>query len=138
MKILDKFFKRKKAKAVGNQPQPFENKIENKKRYFVYIEDKYYDHMIDNDDMEDIPTIIKVTYDERGNIINKEFPVSIHTTIFDDFDKKRKYKFKSEDEFHDISSMGELQHFYRTCGINPWRGIGECKKYSIYKEPWKK
>lgn len=132
MRFLDRILKKK-----AEEKQPAENKTENKKVYSVYVEDKYYDHMIDNDDMDDIPTIIKVTYDERGNIISKEHPVSTRA-MCGDFYNKTKYKFKGEDNFHDITSMGELQHFYRTCGINPWGGIKECKKYSTYKEPWKK
>lgn len=44
----------------------------------IYIQDKYYDMMIDNDDLEDIPTIIKITYCTKcGKILEKHHIVKI-------------------------------------------------------------
>lgn len=38
----------------------------------IYIRDRYYDMMIDNDDLEDIPTYIKITYCTKcGKILKK-------------------------------------------------------------------
>lgn len=38
----------------------------------IYIQDRYYDMMIDNDDLEDIPTYIKITYCTKcGKILEK-------------------------------------------------------------------
>lgn len=38
----------------------------------IYIQDRYYDMMIDNDDLEDIPTHIKITYcTDCGKILEK-------------------------------------------------------------------
>lgn len=51
-------------------------KHRNKKN--IYIQDRYYDMMIDNDDLEDIPTIIKITYCTKcGKILEKHHVVKI-------------------------------------------------------------
>lgn len=48
----------------------FSCKHSNKKT--IYIQNRYYDMMIDNDDLEDIPTYIKITYCTKcGKILEK-------------------------------------------------------------------
>ena len=41
--------------------------------YEVFIHDKYYDMMTDNDDYEDIPTIVRVVYNSKGKILDVNF-----------------------------------------------------------------
>lgn len=65
--------------------------------------------MFDNDDADDIPSYVKVTYDNNGNIINK-------LVCF------------AEGE----APLDAQYHFFRTCHINPNGGLKEYKKYSMY------
>lgn len=78
----------------------------------VTVVDKYYDHMIDNDDYDDIyPTLIDVTYsDLLGIIIRKRLSVK-----------------------NNESNLLDIHNFYRSCFINEHGGLDEYKKFSIYK-----
>ena len=75
----------------------------------VTVRDEYYDYMTDSDDYDDPPTFIDVTYSERLGIILK----------------KRLSKVQGY--------WGDVQNFYKSCGINVWGGLEEYKKFSIYK-----
>lgn len=45
----------------------------------IYIQDRYYDMMIDNDDLEDTPTYIKITYCTKcGKILEKSHIIEIN------------------------------------------------------------
>lgn len=69
---------------------------------YVVLRDYFYDEMMDNDDLEDIPTYIQVTYCyDCGKIIYKTFFEDFHTCIF----KKQP------------SSDIEIERFYKKCGI---------------------
>lgn len=87
--------------------------IDKIKNYFkhrtVYIRDQFYDHMTDNDELYDIPTIVKVTYSGFRGIIDVDFT-----------DRKRE------------SNYIDIVRFYRVCKINEYGGLSEYKKYSIY------
>lgn len=78
----------------------------------VTVVDKYYDHMIDNDDYDDIyPTLIDITYSELlGIIVCKRLSTK-----------------REESHFVDIFN------FYRSCSINEYGGLDEYKKFSIHK-----
>ena len=86
------------------------NKI---KSYFkhrtVYVHDKFFDYMTDNDELKDIPTIIKVTYSKFRGIINIEMTSR-----------------------HRESDISDIARFYHICSINEFGGLKEYKKYSIY------
>ena len=84
--------------------------------YEVFIHDKYYDMMEDNDDYEDIPTIVRVEYNSKGEILD----VSFADTTSDLCDNE--------------SPMVEKMKFFDTCNINPYGGIEEYKKFSIWKK----
>jgi hypothetical protein len=87
--------------------------IDKIKNYFkhctVYIRDQFYDHMTDNDELYDIPTIVKVTYSAFRGIIDVKFT-----------DRRRE------------SDLRDIVKFYRVCKINEYGGLSEYKKYSIY------
>lgn len=87
--------------------------IDKIKNYFkhrtVYIRDQFYDHMTDNDELYDIPTIVEVTYSGFRGIIDVDFT-----------DRKRE------------SNYIDIVRFYRVCRINEYGGLSEYKKYSIY------
>lgn len=80
----------------------------------VTIHVKYYDYMMDYDDYMDPPTLVDITYSERLGII---------------FKKKLSEKmwYGAEE-----SSFGDVQNFYKSCGIDEWGGLDEYKKFSIY------
>lgn len=68
----------------------------------IILEDKKFNEMTDNDDLDDIPTLVKVTYcADCGKILKKEmfFP-----PFFSNF-----YKY--------ISSPNEIRMFCQCCGI---------------------
>ena len=92
------------------------------KIYEVCIHDKYYDHITDNDDLEDIPTLINVTYNDRGEILEVSLAVSKFTNGYLGLGCYE-------------SSVAKLQHFYQTCKIDPMGGLDEYKKYTIYNRP---
>lgn len=79
------------------------------KHHTVYIRDQFYDYLNDNDDLDDIPTIVEVTYSKFRGIINVDFT-----------DHRR------ESDYIDIIK------FYDTCDIDKYGGLSEYKKYSIY------
>ena len=85
------------------------------KNYFkhrvIYIHDKFFDYMIDNDDLYDPITIVKVTYSRFRGIINIEMT-----------SRQRE------------SDINELAKFYHICDINEFGGLKEYKKYSIYSK----
>lgn len=87
--------------------------IDKIKNYFkhrtVYIRDHFYDYLNDNDDIDDIPTIVEVTYSNFRGIINVDFA-----------DRER------ESDYIDIAK------FYSACKINEYGGLSEYEKYSIY------
>lgn len=86
------------------------NKIKNYfKHRTVYIRDQFYDHMTDNNDLYDIPTIVEVTYSAFRGIIDVKFT-----------DRRRE------------SDLRDIVKFYRICKINEYGGLSEYKKYSIY------
>jgi hypothetical protein len=77
----------------------------------VTVVDKYYDYMTDNDDYDDMSTLIDVTYSELlGIIISKRFST------------------KNEESY-----LTDIQNFYNSCRIHKYGGLHEYKKYSIYK-----
>ena len=78
----------------------------------VTVRDVYYDHMIDNSDIDDyFPTLIDITYsDLLGIIVRKRLNVK-----------------------NNESSFVDIQSFYRSCSINEYGGLNEHKKFSIYK-----
>ena len=80
----------------------------------VTVHDKYYDYMMDYDDYMDPPTLVDITYSERFGIILK--------------------KKLSEECGYGVeeSYLGDVQNFYKSCGINEWGGLDEYKKFSIY------
>ena len=80
----------------------------------VTVRDEYYDYMTDNSDYDDPSTFIDVTYSERLGIILKK--------------KLSKVQGYGGQE----SFLGDVQNFYKSCGINEWGGVDEYKKYSIY------
>ena len=68
----------------------------------VIIRDYFYDEMTDNDDLEDIPTLIKVTYCyDCGKILKKE-----HFNNFNYFNYA-----------HYLSNYYDINEFYKKCGI---------------------
>ena len=80
----------------------------------ITIHDHYYDYMMDYDDYMDPPTLVDVTYSERlGIILNKKL--------------SEKQGYEGEESY-----LGDIQSFYRSCGINEWGGLDEYKKFSIY------
>jgi hypothetical protein len=81
----------------------------------VTVRDEYYDYMTDSDDYDDPPTFIDVTYSERLGIILK------------------KKLSKVQGYWGQESFLGDVQNFYKSCGINEWGGLEEYKKFSIYK-----
>ena len=91
--------------------------IDKIKNYFkhrtVYIRDHFYDYMTDNDELEDIPTIVEVTYSKFRGVIDVDFT-----------DRRR------ESDLHDIVK------FYDICKINEYGGLSEYKKYSMYGNIW--
>lgn len=78
----------------------------------VTIHDQYFDYMTDNDDLEDTPTYVDVTYSEALGLI-----IRINLSQYDNG-----------------SSLKDIQDFYRSCHINEWGGLNEYKKYTIYKQ----
>lgn len=90
------------------------NKIKNYfKHRTVYVHDHFYDYMTDNDELEDIPTIVEVTYSKFRGIIDVDFT-----------DRRR------ESDYIDIVK------FYDICKINEYSGLSEYKKYSMYGNIW--
>ena len=86
------------------------NRIKNYfKRRTVYIHDKFYDYMIDNDDLYDPITIVKVTYSGFRGIIDVTFT-----------ERRRE------------SDLCDIAKFYSICNIDEFSGLSEYKKYSIY------
>lgn len=89
--------------------------LEKIKDYFrhrtVYIRDHYYDWYIDNEDLDDIPTIVKVTYSKFRGIIDVDFvPYDVEE-----------------------SSVRDHWEFFKICNINEDGGLPECKKYSFLR-----
>ena len=78
--------------------------------YEVFLYDMYYDQMTDNDELEDIPTIVRVKYNSKGKILDIDFADS------------------TSDLCDNESSAERKMHFYSTCNIKP----GEYEKYTIY------
>lgn len=67
---------------------------------YVIIRDYLYDEMTDNDDLEDIPTLIKVTYCyDCGKILKKERFNNFNYFMFSNY----------------LSS--DIERFYKKCGI---------------------
>lgn len=89
--------------------------IEKIRNYFkyrtVYIRDHYYDWYIDNDDLDDPMTIVKVTYSKFKGVITVEFA---------EYDVKE-------------SSVRDHLEFFRICNIDEDGGLPECKKYSLLR-----
>lgn len=89
--------------------------LEKIKDYFrhrtVYIRDHYYDWYIDNEDLDDIPTIVKVTYSKFKGVIDVDFVP---------YDVKE-------------SSVRDHWEFFKICNINEDGGLRECKKYSFLR-----
>lgn len=83
--------------------------------YEVFIHDKYYDMMTDNDDYEDIPTIVRVEYNSKGKILDVNFADT------------------TSDLCDNESPMVEKMKFFEVCNINPYGGMEEYRKYSIYR-----
>lgn len=83
------------------------------KNYFhhntVFIHDKFYDYMTDNNDLYDPMTIVEITYSKFRGIINIKFS-----------NKKRE------------SYLSDIKRFYTICKIDEFGGLNEYKKYSIY------
>ena len=95
----------------------------------VYLEDKYYDEMIDNDDIDDDPTIIKVVYDKNsGEILSRELPCAIKR----EYCGESSYKYRSGVGYHTVSYPGDIAAFYNICGISIYGGMKEYKKYTVY------
>lgn len=80
----------------------------------VTVRDEYYDYMTDSIDYDDPSTFIDVTYSERLGIILKKR-----------LSKEQGYGGKE-------SFLGDVQNFYKACGINEFGGLDEYKKYSTY------
>lgn len=58
-----------KLKSIFCKPR-----VEEIKTIFLY--DVYFDYMTDNDDLEDVPTIVKITYSKTsGKILDREMIV---------------------------------------------------------------
>lgn len=93
---------------------PLDSSGKKYKTYEVFVYDNYYDHMTDNDDLEDHPTIVRVVYNDKGEILQ----VEMADTTSDLCDNE--------------SPVSRISHFYKTCKINPHRGMSEYKKYTIY------
>ena len=69
---------------------------------YVIIRDYLYDEMTDNDDLEDIPTLIKITYCyDCGKILKKERFNNFNYFMFSNY----------------LSSDIEIERFYKKCGI---------------------
>lgn len=81
----------------------------------VTVRDHYYDHMMDYDDYYTPPTLVDITYSERLGIILKK-----------ELSEGQGYGARE-------SCLGDIQNFYRSCGINEWGGLDEYKKFSIYR-----
>jgi len=95
MKLLKFLFGRKK-KISNIFPCSHENSRS------VVIRDYLYDEMTDNDDLEDIPTLIKVTYCyDCGKILKKERFNNFNYFMFSNY----------------LSSDIEIERFYKKCGI---------------------
>lgn len=75
----------------------------------VILQDKYYDMMTDNDDLDDFPTIVEVTYNNRGKILSS----------------------KRLDWRTPESSLQEQANFFYICNIG--RGYEEHKKYTSFR-----
>lgn len=88
--------------------------LEKIKDYFrhrtVYIRDHYYDWYIDNEDLGDPMTIVKVTYSKFKGVIDVEFV---------GYDFNEQY-------------LG-IREFYRICHIDEFGGLNEYKKYSLLR-----
>lgn len=80
----------------------------------VTVRDEYYDYMTDSSDYDDPSTFIDVTYSEIFGIILK------------------KRLSNGQGYYGKESLCGDIQNFYKACGINEWGGIDEYKKFSIY------
>lgn len=80
----------------------------------IYLRDKFYDYMTDNDELDDIPTIVKVTYSKACGIIDVSIDWNRH-----------------EDESWDA---GTYYEFCKICKINKYSGLDRYKKYTIYKK----
>ena len=89
--------------------------IDKIKNYFkhraVYVRDHFYDYLNDNDELDDIPTLVEVTYSKFRGIINVDFT-----------DRRRE------------SDLRDIVRFYRVCKINEYGGLSEYKKYSVYSK----
>lgn len=71
-------------------------------KHSVIIRDYYYDEMTDNDDLDDIPTLIKVTYCyDCGKILKKEY-----------FDNYNYFNYSQH-----LSNNYEMKEFYKRCKI---------------------
>lgn len=81
----------------------------------VTVRDEYYDYMTDSSDYDDPSTFIDVTYSERFGIILKK-----RLSVVQGYEGQ-------------ASFLGDVQNFYKSCGINEWGGLEEYKKFSIYK-----
>lgn len=81
----------------------------------VTVRDAYYDYMTDSSDYGDPSTFIDVTYSERLGIILKKRLSKVQG-------------YGGQESF-----WGDVQNFYKSCGINVWGGLEECKRFSIYK-----
>lgn len=93
------------------------NKIKNNFQHkSVLIWDHYYDWYIDNDDLGDPMTIVKVTYSNFKGIINVEFAGTRHMG------------FGPEESRNHL-----LSEFYAVCDINIYGGLPEYKKYSLLR-----
>lgn len=82
----------------------------------VTVHDHYYDYMMDNDDYDDLPTFVDITYSETLGIIFK----------------KRLSKKQGWGSYE--SFLGDVQNFYSSCEINEFGGLDEYRKFSIYKD----
>lgn len=89
----------------------------------VYVHDKYYDDIYDNDDLDDLPTIVRVTYSKARGIIDVNLVGIGYFTISNE-PNERYVKESPLDEYHE---------FCKICGINEYGGLNEYKKYSLYR-----
>lgn len=88
----------------------FKNKaktLENKTNiHCVIVIDEYYDELMDNDDADDIPTLVKVFFNDNGEILSVS----------------------EENGQVKLSSAQEIEKFKRICQISD---IESKKKYSL-------
>ena len=75
----------------------------------VYVHDKFYDYMINNNGLHDSKSIVKVTYSKFRGIIKIEATSRVRE-----------------------SDVIDIHKFYNICNIDAFGGMREHKKYTLY------